>query len=72
VRWEQQADRFVLKVTIPANTTATVHLPLLRPDAAVYESELEAERSPGVKLLRRQSDRAVFEIESGSYVFESR
>jgi len=31
-----------------------------------------AESRPGVTFLRRESDRAVYRIESGAYVFESR
>ncbi|WP_428940854.1 family 78 glycoside hydrolase catalytic domain [Fontivita pretiosa] len=72
VRWERDEQRLVLRATIPANTTATVHVPLMRSDAAVYEGDLPAEQSPGVKLLQRQGDRAIFAIESGSYVFEAR
>jgi len=69
VRWEHNGERFVLKATIPANTTATVFLPA-REGAEVREGGATAERS-GVKFLRREGDRAVFAIESGSYIFES-
>ncbi len=70
VRWERIGERFVLKTTIPANTSATVFLPA-REGAAVQESGTPAEHSPGVTFLRREGDRAVFRIESGSYAFES-
>jgi predicted neuraminidase len=70
VRWERDGERFVLQATIPANTTATVFVPA-RKGAAVQESGGPAEHRPGVKLLRREGDRAVFAIESGSYTFES-
>jgi len=70
VRWERDGKRFVLKATIPANTTAMVFLPA-REGATVMESGAPAERSPGVKFLLREGDRAVFAVESGSYEFES-
>jgi alpha-L-rhamnosidase len=69
VRWERNGERFVLKATIPANTTATVFLPA-RENAAVQEGGMPADQRPGVRFLRREGDRAVFAIESGSYVFD--
>ena len=71
VRWERDGERFILKTTIPANTSATVFLPA-REGAAAREGGAPAESSPGVEFLRREGDRAVFRIESGSYTFESR
>ncbi|MEA3189193.1 MAG: alpha-L-rhamnosidase [Chthoniobacter sp.] len=71
MRWEHEGEQFVLKTTIPANTTATVFLPA-RNGAAVQESGKPAGQQPGVKFLRNDGDRAVFTIESGSYTFESK
>jgi hypothetical protein len=68
--WRRKGGKFTLKVIIPANTTATVFLPC-RPSAKVLESGTPAETSPGVKFLRWDNDRAVYEIASGSYEFES-
>ena len=68
VRWDRAGGRFLLRVVIPANTTATVFLPA-RDAAAVTEGGVPANRSPGVAFLRREGDRAVFAIESGSYQF---
>jgi hypothetical protein len=70
VRWERDGGRFTLKTTIPANTTATVFVPA-RAGATVTESGVPASRSPGVTLLRRDGDRAVFAVESGTYAFVS-
>jgi predicted neuraminidase len=70
LRWERDGERFVLKATIPANTTATVFMSAHR-GTAVREGGASAEQRPGVKFLRREGDRAVFAIESGSYAFES-
>jgi len=71
VRWEHEGGRFVLKATIPANTTATVQLPS-REGEAVTEGGAPAAGRPGVAFLRREGDRMVYSIESGSYSFESR
>jgi len=69
--WQRSEGKFVLNVTIPPNTTATVCVPAASA-SAVQESGKAAARSRGVKFLRMESGQAVFEIESGSYVFESR
>jgi hypothetical protein len=38
----------------------------------VSEGGAAAESRPGVAFLRREGDRALYRIESGAYVFESR
>lgn len=68
--WKRSADRFEIKLTIPANTAATVFLPA-RNRAAVREAGREPGAVPGVKFLRMEGDRAVLSVESGSYQFES-
>jgi hypothetical protein len=69
--WQRDGDQFTLNVTIPANTTATVFLPAQAP-ATVTEGGRAAEKSPGVKFLRQENGRAVYEIASGQYTFISR
>jgi hypothetical protein len=71
VRWERNGERFILRTTIPANTTATVFLPA-KDGATLLESGTSIADMKGISLLRRDGDRAVLSIESGSYVFESR
>jgi len=71
VRWERDGDKFQLRATIPANTTATVYVPAA-PDSEVSEGGKGAADSPGVRFVDREADRMVYSIESGSYTFESR
>ncbi|HNV02421.1 MAG TPA: family 78 glycoside hydrolase catalytic domain [Vicinamibacterales bacterium] len=71
VRWEQAPGAFTLRVAIPANTTATVHLPARGPDG-VTESGTPAAASQGVSFVSFAGGRAVYRIESGRYAFESR
>ena len=61
----------MLKVTVPANATATVFMPA-REAGLVRENGAAATQAAGVKFLRREGDREVFAVESGSYAFESR
>ena len=69
-RWERAGGSFTLAVTVPADSTATVYVPS-RPDTAVQEGGAAAEGRPGVTFLRREQDRAVYAIASGSYRFSS-
>ena len=52
---------------IPANSTATVSLPIA---GDVLESGKPAAQSPGVRFLRTEGRRNVFEVGSGNYRFE--
>ena len=56
--------------TIPANTTATVLVPA-KSAGAITESGKPLAKAPGVKFLRMEGDRAVLEVEAGSYRFAS-
>jgi hypothetical protein len=69
--WKRAGGKFTLSVTIPANTTATVFIPAASAET-VTEGGKPAAQSGGVKFLRMENDRAVFEIESGAYTFGSR
>ncbi len=69
--WQQSEGKLNFKVTIPANTTATVRLPLNTAwsKPVITESGQPVAAAKGVKLLRTEKDLAVLEIESGSYEF---
>lgn len=68
--WKVEGDQFHWNITVPANTTATVYLPAL--DAAsVTESGKPASELEGVKFLRVEDERAVYEVSAGSYSFAS-
>jgi hypothetical protein len=69
--WKRAGGKFTLSVTIPANTTATVFIPATSAET-VTEGGKPAAKSGGVKFLRMENARAVFEIESGAYTFGSR
>ncbi len=66
--WHRDRTEFLLKVSIPANTTATVYLPAKSPDE-VSECGIPANKASGVKFSCIDGDNAVFEIGSGTYQF---
>jgi hypothetical protein len=68
--WKRDGGKFILKVSIPANTTATVFVPAKSADT-VAESGKPASQNSSVKFLREENGRAIFEIASGSYKFET-
>ena len=68
--WKISDERLEMRVCAPVNTTATVYVPTT--DAAsILESGRTAVRAEGVEYLGMEADRAVFQVESGSYRFES-
>ncbi|MHC4086597.1 MAG: family 78 glycoside hydrolase catalytic domain [Planctomycetota bacterium] len=68
--WEIKDSKFTLNVTIPANTTATVYVPTVKPES-VAETGIPAAMSEGVKFLQMEAGKAVYEVGSGDYVFTS-
>ena len=68
--WKIDSGRFLWNVEIPANTTATVHVPA-KDARSVTESDKPADSAEGVKFLRMESGAAVYEVGSGRYRFGS-
>ncbi len=70
-RWEKDGGRFMLEVTIPPNSQATVRLPAAGP-SAVTESGKALADADGVTTLRSNAGHVVLRVEAGSYHFESK
>lgn len=72
IRWERKDGILHVACTAPANTTATLLLPI-RDAKAVREGETSAAKAPGVKLLgevqHRGRSKVAFELGSGTYKF---
>jgi len=66
--WEIRDGRFQLRVTIPANTTATVWLPGIVPER-IMENHRPAARAPGVRPAGTERGGTLFEVGSGTYHF---
>lgn len=69
--WRMDRGTFNLKVSVPANTTATIYVPAQNP-ASVTESGKPAARAEGLQFLRNEPGYAVFQAGSGNYNFSSR
>jgi len=68
--WKMEGDMFTLNVAVPPNTTATVYIPA-KSSGIVTESGRPAGTAEGVRFLRMEAARAVYEVGSGNYVFVS-
>ncbi len=68
--WRRGSDRMNLRVTIPANASATVYLPARSSDE-ITEGGRPLPEVRGVKFLRMEGDRAVLAVDSGSYAFQA-
>jgi alpha-L-rhamnosidase len=69
--WRRENGHFVLYVSVPPNTTATVFVPA-KDGAKVTESGQPADTAKGVKLVRNENGMAVYDVESGNYSFGCR
>jgi alpha-L-rhamnosidase len=68
--WRLEGDKLTMDVTIPANTTATVHVPA-KNEAGVTESGKPTDEVKGVRFLRMENNAAVYAVGSGQYSFHS-
>jgi hypothetical protein len=60
--WAYSGDNFVYDVTVPANATATVYLP-------VEEGQPYAKQGDGIEYAGTQDGRAVFRVGAGTFRF---
>jgi len=63
--WEKQKKGYVYKAVVPANTTATLYLPVNKEKSERVESG-----QPGTTFVEYKDGCAVYKLTSGSYQFE--
>ena len=68
--WTVDAERgaFDWQISIPANTTATVYVPVVE-GTEVFEGGTPAAEALGARFLRREEGAEVYEVASGEYDF---
>jgi alpha-L-rhamnosidase len=69
-KWQVDGNKFSLETTIPANTTATVYVPT-DDQHTVKEGGKSIGEVEGVRFVKMDGDKAVYEVGSGSYSFTS-
>ncbi|HTY89497.1 MAG TPA: family 78 glycoside hydrolase catalytic domain [Candidatus Acidoferrum sp.] len=68
--WRREGGTFDWQIEVPMNTTATVYVPAKSLDR-VLEGGMFAKNVPGLKFMRMENGRAVFEVGGGKYHFVS-
>lgn len=66
--WKKENGKLVLDVTVPGNSTAEVHVPLIDLKKLSVNG-MSYPKNKAVKLLRNQDGTAVFEVAAGDYHF---
>jgi len=69
--WKIDNNQYSWDITVPANCSATVYVPALA-ETDVEESGIPATKAEGVKFVRLENNRAIFEVTSGTYKFVSK
>ncbi len=69
--WTRNDDGTIeLHVTVPANTTATLHFPIVDETKQILEGDALAAEAEGVEFVGISNGKAEFNLGSGSYVFK--
>jgi alpha-L-rhamnosidase len=68
--WKRTGNTFSWNVTVPTNTSATVHVPA-SDAASVKEGGVPLANAPGISDVRQGDGTVVCTVRSGTYVFES-
>jgi len=66
--WSIEGEQFDLRIVIPPNTTATVHVPV-EGGAGICEGGKPVEQAEGVEVLSMEEGEVVLAVGSGSYEF---
>jgi alpha-L-rhamnosidase len=69
-RWHKRGDTLIMEIIVPANATATIYVPTTQPNA-ITESGKPISQAEGVTFLRAENGRAIFQVESGRYLFSA-
>lgn len=68
--WKKNGKTFNWNITVPFNTKAIAYIPASAADH-VREGNTTASSANGVRFVKMEGDRAVFELGSGMYTFSS-
>ncbi len=68
--WNISENVFEYTCTIPANTTATLELPVESATSGITESGVNVSEAEGVEFVKSENGRNVYELQSGTYTFK--
>jgi alpha-L-rhamnosidase len=64
--WKREGDNVTMNIQIPANSTATIHVPAADVKKMTVNGKA-AGAAPHVKFLKQQNGRVLLQVESGKY-----
>jgi alpha-L-rhamnosidase len=67
--WKIDGTKWSYQAVIPANTTATLYLPMDK-NENVFENGNLLQNGHGITFTKYENGRAVYQLESGMYQFE--
>lgn len=67
--WKKSEDSFEWNITVPANSKAVISIPA-KDKKQITESGKKVSATQGIKFLRNETGRVVFEVGSGDYEFK--
>ncbi|MCD6597339.1 MAG: family 78 glycoside hydrolase catalytic domain [Bacteroidales bacterium] len=68
--WKREGNTFILDVTIPVNSTATIYLPS-EDIAKITEDGIDIANVKDIQFVELKDGSAIFTVGSGNYLFES-
>jgi len=68
--WNWEDDRFTLKISVPANTSAKVIIPASE-SSSIREGDNSLEEVREVEILKVENEQTTVSIGSGDYIFTS-
>jgi alpha-L-rhamnosidase len=71
IRWELKADQFLMDITVPVGSTATVYIPAKEAGEVMESGKIINQKSENIAFLRMEGNYAVFTVNSGIYSFKS-
>jgi alpha-L-rhamnosidase len=71
IRWEKEDKSFLMVVTVPVGSTATVYVPAEDISKVSESGKKITQETRDVTFLRAEDGYAVFEVQSGTYNFRS-
>jgi alpha-L-rhamnosidase len=68
--WKLDKGILIYSAIVPANTSATLYLPAISGEE-ITEHGISASKAKGIRLIKYENGKAVFELQSGNYEFKT-
>jgi alpha-L-rhamnosidase len=69
--WKMENGAMTYRATVPANTSATLYIPASSAGVVTRDGK-KIKNEKGLRFIRFEKGKAVYELQSGSYIFGSR